>query len=150
MKMPFRIPYHKTRLNWIMNKNCHYWRRILTRKSRSVGWEIVRMLIINMQCISFDRREFIISIKLQWRILSCRSVQEFFSVTKISPFWRKFSLWWIIKFSVSVNINDFLLKFFNVSVSLTLYGIQWVDLTYQVKQQTFNERITVSFIIKFR
>ena len=69
VQTPIGKQYQKIGLNWIMKIFCHFGRRILLRKSRSLGREILRKHIINRQCIKFDRREVILSINIQWRLM---------------------------------------------------------------------------------
>ena len=109
-KKPNKMWIYRRGWNWKMSYFCLQCKKILTRNSRSGGWDIFRMCNINMQCISLHRLEPTNSIIFQKK-LSYRLVQELFRVAKTSAFRRNFSVLKSIKFSLTENINGSLFWF---------------------------------------
>ena len=100
--------------------------RILTWRRCNVGRKIVSICNANVYCIAFHRGQFVTSIKLLGRKMSCRMVYDVFRPPKTCIKWwkfmfrRTFSTWRCIKFSLSEDNNNIFCCFLRASVFLSL------------------------------
>ena len=112
------------RLIWILIKFYHYCRRILTRKSHSWEWEIVRRFVINMQYIILQRRlhhEHQVSMKNNELQVGSRKFPGF---CNWSMFRRNFSFWWSIRVILSGNTKHF---FFYFSAWVSFWSLKLIS-----------------------